>query len=201
MSNPPIIERATHAPILLPETGFSDVQFYEFCNLNKDLRIERQANGQIIVMSPTSSITGNRNFNLALELGFWNRQIQLGLVFDSSSGFTLPNGAVRSPDVAWIKKDRWEMLPQSEKERFAAICPDFIIELRSESDTLSELQQKMEEYIDSGCLLAWLVDPQTRTTTVFESGSAPVVVPFEEKLSGGKALPGFELVVAAVIDC
>lgn len=198
MSNPPVIERATQhpVPIRLPGSGLSDLQFFEFCQLNKELRIERQADGKIIVMSPTSTVTGNQNFNLALEVGLWNRAVQLGLVFDSSTGFTLPGGAVRSPDVAWILKTRWEALTSREKAGFAAICPDFILELRSESDSLTELTAKMAEYLAAGCRLAWLVDPVSRKTTVFQPDAAAREVAFEDVLDGEAVLPEFRLKIA-----
>ena len=198
MSNPPIIERATQhpVPIRLPGSGLSDLQFFEFCQLNKELKIERQADGKIIVMSPTSTVTGNYNAKLSGRLFLWNEETQLGEIFDSSTGFTLPGGAVRSPDVAWVLKTRWEALTSSEKAGFAAICPDFILELRSESDSLTELTAKMAEYLAAGCRLAWLVDPVSRKTTVFQPDAAAREVAFEDVLDGEAVLPEFRLKIA-----
>ncbi|MBE9069483.1 Uma2 family endonuclease [Leptolyngbya cf. ectocarpi LEGE 11479] len=128
-------------------------EFYAFCQANRDLRIERTATGDVVIMPPAFSDTGNRNFNLAAYLWVWTEQDGTGLGFDSSSGFTLPNGATRSPDAAWIQSDRWNALTEQEKASFAPICPDFVIELRSVSDTLTGLQSKMQEYIENGVSL------------------------------------------------
>jgi Uma2 family endonuclease len=137
-------------PWIMPMT---EEQFYEFCLANRDLRIERTASGEVIVMPPAFSDTGNRNFNIAVQLWNWTERDGTGLGFDSSAGFTLPNGATRSPDAAWIKLDRWNALTEKRKASFAPICPDFVIELRSASDTVSSLQAKMEEYIANGAVL------------------------------------------------
>jgi Uma2 family endonuclease len=133
-------------------------EFYDFCQANRDLRIERTATGKVLIMPPAFSDTGNRNFNIATQLGIWAEQNGAGIGFDSSAGFTLPNGATRSPDASWIKLDRWNALKDAEKASFAPICPDFVIELRSSSDTLVGLQEKMQEYIDNGAVLGFLID-------------------------------------------
>lgn len=185
--------------IRLPNGPFTDEQFFEFCMLNKELRIERKANGKIIIMSPTSSLTGRWNADLTCDLIIWNRKTKLGVAFDSSSGFTLPNGAVLSPDASWISTERWNALKKSEQNRFAPICPDFVIELRSTSDSLSQLREKMEEYIANGCRLGWLVDPTARQTIVYLSDERTHVVPFEQQLDGGAVLPGFELMMGELI--
>ena len=137
-------------------------QFYEFCQANGDLRIERTANGEVIIMPPAFSDTGNRNFNIAAQLGYWTEQDGTGIGFDSSAGFTLPNGAMRSPDASWIELERWNALTDAQKASFAPICPSFVIELRSSSDRLIKLQEKMQEYIDNGASLGWLIDRQNR---------------------------------------
>ncbi len=153
-----LLVQATSTPLMIDFPGIlpmTEEKFYEFCLANRDLRIERTASGEVIIMSPAFSDTGNRNFNLAVQLGGWAERNGTGLGFDSSSGFTLPNGATRSPDAAWIKLERWNALTDKQKASFAPICPDFVIELRSASDTLSSLQKKMAEYIANGQLCAW----------------------------------------------
>lgn len=131
-------------------------QFYEFCQANRDLRIERTATGEVIIMPPAFSDTGNRNSKISQQLANWADRDGTGEAFDSSTGFTLPNGAIRSPDASWIKSDRWNALTEEEKASFAPLIPDFVIELRSSSDTLSGLQAKMQEYIDNGAVLGLL---------------------------------------------
>ena len=178
---------------------YSDKEFLEFCLLNKDLRIERLANGNILVMPPTHTDTGAKNASIFGEIFIWNKKSQLGKMFDSSTGFTLPNKAVRAPDVSWIEKSRWDALPQSEREDFASICPDFVLELRSASDTLPNVREKMDEYIANGCRLAWLVDLNQQQTLVYSIDGSVRVVPFDQKLDGGEVMPGLELTMADVL--
>ncbi|NEP11327.1 MAG: Uma2 family endonuclease [Symploca sp. SIO2C1] len=173
-------------------------QFYEFCQANRELRIERTAAGEVIIMPPAFSDTGNRNFNLAVQLGLWAEQDGTGIGFDSSSGFTLPNGATRSPDAAWIKSDRWNGLTEAQKASFAPICPDFVVELRSASDTLSSLQAKMQEYIDNGALLGWLIDRKNRTVYLYRPNQAPVIFDNPDVVSGDPELPGLVLQMAKI---
>ena len=150
-------------PAIAPTTH---AQFYEFCLANRDLRIERTASGDVVIMPPAFSDTGNRNFNIAAQLGNWIEQDGTGIGFDSSAGFTLPNGATRSPDASWIRLERWNVLTRAQKASFAPICPDFVIELRSASIreaspkeiTLTSLQDKMQEYMTNGAVLGWLID-------------------------------------------
>jgi Uma2 family endonuclease len=177
----------------------SSKAFFDFCQLNNELRIERTADGQMIIKAPTRSKTGNRNSEINAEIVFWNSQHKLGLTFDSSTGFTLPNGAERAPDTAWIRRDRWEALHPQDKKRFAPIIPDFIIELRSEDQSLSELREKMDEYMDCGCRLGWLIDPQNRRTQVYSENGEIQTVSFDEKLSGGEVMPGLAVVLGEVI--
>ena len=136
-----------------PNIIITDDQFFDFCQLNRDLRIERNHLGDLLIMSPTDSETGERNFNLIGQLGIWIKQDGTGVGFGSSGGFTLPNGAVRSPDAAWINHTKWEAIPAEQRKKFAPICPEFIIELGSETDNLKLLQEKMQEYIDNGTQL------------------------------------------------
>lgn len=186
-------------PLRMDAKDMSSEEFFAFCQLNNDLRIERTADGQMIIMAPTGSETGNRNSEINAEIVFWNRTHKLGLTFDSSTGFTLPNGAERAPDTAWIRKERWDALGLQEKKKFAPIAPDFVLELRSENQSLSELREKMDEYMDCGCRLGWLIDPQNRRTYVYNENGEIQTVPFEEKLSGGKVMPGLEVIWGKVI--
>jgi Uma2 family endonuclease len=168
-------------------------QFYEFCQANQDLRIERTAQGKLIVMPPTSAETGNRNFNISAQLWNWTEQDGTGIGFDSSAGFTLPNGATRSPDASWIKLERWNALTAAQQASFAPICPDFAIELRSASDTLAALQEKMQEYIDNGALLGWLIDRKNREVYVYRPNREPEVLMDPETVLGDPELSGFML--------
>lgn len=186
-------------PLRMDAKDMSSEEFFAFCQLNDDLRIERAADGQMIIMAPTGSETGNRNSEINAEIVFWNRVHKLGVTFDSSTGFTLPNGAERAPDTAWIRKERWEALSPQEKKKFAPIAPDFVLELRSEDQSLSELREKMDEYMDCGCRLGWLIDPQNRRTYVYNENGEIQTVSFEEKLSGGEVMPGLEVVWGEVI--
>ncbi|NJO76619.1 MAG: Uma2 family endonuclease [Leptolyngbyaceae cyanobacterium RM1_406_9] len=171
----------------------SHEQFYEFCQANRDLRIERTATGEVIIMPPAFSDTGNRNFNLAVQLGSWVEQDGTGVGFDSSTGFTLPNGAVRSPDASWIRGDRWNALTEEQKASFAPICPDFVIELRSSSDTLTGLQAKTQEYIDNGALLGFLIDRKNRTVHLYRPNRTPEILNDPASVSADPELPGFVL--------
>ncbi|MDX2135760.1 MAG: Uma2 family endonuclease [Saprospiraceae bacterium] len=182
----------------LPDGGMTDDQFYRFCLLNPDLRIERTWDKFIVIIPPTNSETGNLNFELSTELGIWNRRTQLGVGFDSSTGFKLPNGADRSPDLAWIRRERWDALPKEEKRRFAPIVPDFVIEIRSPDQSLTGLKDKMSEYLSNGCLLGWLIDPQQRLTWVYRPEEPERPVDFSQLFSGHPVLPGFELTMGSL---
>ncbi|NET61230.1 MAG: Uma2 family endonuclease [Symploca sp. SIO2E6] len=173
-------------------------QFYEFCQANQELRIERTATGEVIIMPPVFSDTGNRNFNLAVQLGLWAERDGTGVGFDSSSGFTLPNGATRSPDAAWMKSSRWNTLTEAQRASFAPICPDFVVELRSASDTLSGLQMKMQEYIENGALLGWLIDHKNRRVYLYRPNQAPEILDNPDVILGDPELPGFVLQMAKV---
>lgn len=181
----------TTLPINLPTTlRVSDEQFLQFVQANPDLRLERAATGELIIMAPTGSEGGSYNSELNGDLVFWNRKQALGKVFDSSSGFRLPNGAIRAPDVAWIEQSRWQALSPEQRKGFAPICPDFVIELASETDPLQNLQLKMQEYLENGCLLGWLIIPRTRTVEIYRPNQGTEQVSFEIPISGEAVLPG-----------
>jgi Uma2 family endonuclease len=173
-------------------------QFHEFCHLNPDLRIERTAQGEVIVMPPTFTDTGNRNFKIAVQLGIWSDQDGTGEGFDSSAGFTLPNGATRSPDAAWMKLDRWNGLTDQQKASFAAVCPDFVVELRSASDALKGLQEKMQEYIENGVSLGLLIDRKNLTVYCYRADGSVAVLNNPEMVDCSPELPGFILQMARI---
>lgn len=172
----------------------TDEQFFQFCLANKGrLRIERDENGQIILMPPTGLEASSGNADLTTEFTLWNRKQKPGLVFDSNGGFTLPDTSVKAADVAWISHEKWEALAKDERKRFAKAVPDFVLELRSASDELVELKKKMEKWMENGVRLGWLVDTQNRTTHIYRPGQEPEKLDFTEKLLGEDVLPGFEI--------
>ena len=173
-------------------------QFYEFCQANQDLRIEHTATGEVIIMPPAFSDTGNRNLKISQQLANWADQDGTGESFDSSTGFTLPNGATRSPDASWIKLDRWNALTDEQKASFAPICPDFVIELRSSSDTLRNLQAKMQEYIDNGALLGFLIDRKHHTVHLYRPNQIPELLDAPTSVSADPELSGFILNMAKI---
>ena len=175
-------------------------QFYEFCQANGDLRIERTVGGEVIIMPPAFSDTGNRNFNIAAQLGYWTELDGTGIGFDSSTGFTLPNGAMRSPDASWIKLELWNALTESQKASFAPICSNFVIELSSSSvgeasrrHRLTKLQDKMQEYIDNGASLGWLIDRKHRQVHIYHPHQQPEIWDNPAAVNGEPELPGFVL--------
>lgn len=169
-------------------------EFFEFCQDHRDLRIERDANHQITIMPPASSETGSYNSDLITDLVLWNRQHQLGLTFDSSAGFTLSTGAMLSPDASWLTQARWDALSAEDRHGFARVCPDFVAELLSPSDRLTDTMRKMEHWLEAGARLGWLLVPGTESVYIFEPGQ-PVrpVVGFDQVLRGEPVLPGFAL--------
>ena len=171
----------------------SDDQFYQLCQINEDWKLEQTAKGELIIMPPVGAISGNRESDFNGYVWLWNLQTKLGKVFSSSTVFTLPNGGKRSPDVAWIANERWESLTIKEKEKFAKICPDFVIELRSRTDSLSQLQEKMQEYLNSGLRLGWLIDPQNQQVENYRQNQSVEIVSLPASLSGETVLPGFIL--------
>lgn len=173
--------------------NLTDEQLFQLCQLNRELLIERSATGELLIMSPTGSQTAGHNAGLSGQLWFWNRQTCLGKSFDSSTGFRLPNGAVRSPDAAWIHRERWNSLTTEQKQQFAPLCPDFVVELCSPSDTLEDLRMKMQEYLANGARLGWLIDPKTQQVEVYRSHQEVEILVAPGSLSGEDVLPGFEL--------
>jgi Uma2 family endonuclease len=179
-----------------PWNVLNDDEFFAFCQENQDLRIERNRLGQILINMPTGSKTGNKNAKIIGDLIIWNRQSRQGYVFDSSAGFTLPTqpkSAVRSPDGSWISKSRWEQIPQNQQNKFAPICPDFVVELLSETDDWAETAEKMQEYMSCGCQLAWLIDTQNQRLMIYRiDGSQTEIRGFNQKISGENILLNFE---------
>jgi Uma2 family endonuclease len=176
----------------------SEDEFFEFCMLNKDLRIELTSAGDLIIMPPTGGKTGIRNFKLIVSFGVWAEKDGTGKGFDSSTLFTLPNGAKRSPDLSWARNERWEQLSDKEQERFPPLCPDFVVELRSRSDSLRALQNKMQEYIENGAQLGWLIDPFKKRVYVYHPQSAVKVFDNPPDISGDPLLRGFTLDVQSL---
>ena len=178
----------------------TDEAFYQLCQANPDTKFERSAQGELIIMSPTGGESGRRNADITIDLGIWNRQHQLGYVFDSSTCFKLTNGAERSPDVAWIERNRWESLSAEERVKFPPITPDFVVELRSASDSLASLQAKMSEYQDCGVRLGWLLNPQTQQAEIYRLGHPKEILQSPQQLSGETVLPGFTLNLARIFE-
>lgn len=172
-------------------------QFYELCKVNRDIRLERSSIGELILMPPTGWESGKRNADFTTDLNIWNRQTQLGVVFDSSTGFSLPNLADRSPDVAWVEKSRIEAIAP-DPTKFLPLAPDFVIELRSATDKLSKLQAKMAEYRDCGVRLGWLIDPQEKRVEIYRLGRPTEYLAQPDQLSGEAVLPGFVLNLADI---
>lgn len=182
--------------------NLTDEQFWQLCQDNRDRKFERTALGKLQIMPPTGGETGNSNIEIAYQLQGWSRQNHLGKAFDSSTGFELPNGANRSPDAAWVKMERWNALQPEQKEKFPPLCPDFVLELRSASDSLAELQQKMREYIANGAVLAWLLDRKNKKAEIYRRDpNGNILVEILENptfLSGEDVLPGFTLDLSRV---
>jgi Uma2 family endonuclease len=168
-------------------------QFYQLCEENPDLKLERNANGELIVMPPTGGETGKSNSTANAQIWTWNDRTELGEVFDSSTGFTLPNKADRSPDVSWVEKSRWSALTPEQKEKFIPLCPDFVLELVSPSDSLKKTQEKMQEYMENGCRLGWLINRKKREVEIYRPGQDVEVLQSPLTLSGENVLPGFVL--------
>ncbi|BAZ04952.1 Uma2 family endonuclease [Calothrix sp. NIES-3974] len=184
-----------HNPSINIPTAFqvTHSQFQELARVNRDIQLERSKDGELIIMPPTGSETGNRNLDIEGQLWLWNRQHKLGKAFNSSTGFHLPNGADRSPDAAWVRLETWESLTVAEREGFAPICPDFVVELRSISDQLKPLQEKMQEYIENGARLGWLIDRKNRRVEIYRPGQDVEILNHPNSLSGEDVLPGFIL--------
>jgi Uma2 family endonuclease len=178
---------------LKPAINLTDDQLFELCQLNRDWRIEYTAQGELIVMPPTGGETSNRNAELTHQVQAWTRRDQAGVAFDSSGGFKLPNGATRSPDAAWVRRSRLAGLTREQKQKFLPLCPDFVIELRSPTDNLQAVLDKMQEYLDNGAQLGWLLDPLTRRVHVYLPQRPPEILDAPNTLSADPLLPGFVL--------
>ncbi|MBD1213612.1 MAG: Uma2 family endonuclease [Dolichospermum circinale Clear-D4] len=187
-----------------PAVNLTDEQFYQLCIANEPWQLELTQTGELIIMPPTGGESGIRNSDINIELGLWNRQTKLGKVFDSSTEFRLPSGAYRCPDAAWVKLARWDALSKEEKKRFPPLCPDFVVELRSETDSLEKLRTKMREYQNNGALLGWLIDPQTPLVEIYRYGKDVEVLNFDfdnpPRLSGEDILPGFILDLQIILN-
>lgn len=205
------VDFASIATIPLPEKAealiirpglrrFTDEEFAEFCAQYPELRIEMNSEGELMIMLPVVSEGGRRNFLLTARLGAWVATDGTGVGFDSATGFTLPNGAKRAPDVSWIRRERWDALSDEQKNDFAPICPDFVMELRSKSDRLRTLTEKMEEYIDNGAQLGWLIDPLEKKVHIYCPDAPVEVLDNPSEVAGGSLLKGFVLHLEGIFD-
>ena len=185
------------SPIVLrmpPKLQMTEDEFFEFCQINRDLQIERNQSGEVLIIPPTGSETGNREGNIFGPLWVWSEQDGTGITFTSSAGFTLSTGAERAPDAAWIKLERWNALSPEKQKKFAPICPDFVLELRSDSDKLKPLQEKMAEYMrEPGVKLGWLIDRKNRRVYIYRPGLPTECLENPATVSGDPVLPGFVL--------
>jgi Uma2 family endonuclease len=181
---------------LSPIIQLTHEQFYQLCLANRDVPLERSPKGELIIVTPVGGESGSQEASLIVKVGVWNEQTGLGVVFSSSTIFNLPNGGDRSPDVAWVKRDRWEALTQTEREKFPPICPDFVIELRSRTDRLTPLQEKMQEYLQSGLCLGWLINPQDHQVEIYRPNQSVETLTYPVTLSGEDVLPGFSLPIS-----
>ena len=178
----------------------TDEHFQQLCILNPELKLETNSHGELIILSPTGSETGRRNLDLEGQFWYWNKQNKLGVVFDSSTGFTLPSGAKRSPDVSWIAINRWNSLTKEEKIGFAPIAPDFVLELKSPTDSLLTLQQKMTEYMGNGVRLGWLINPERKQVEVYQLGKSKEILENPNTISNDDVLPGLIIDLAPIWD-
>lgn len=178
---------------LEPVIHMTDEQFYQLCRVNPDVKFERSATKELIVMAPTGGETGNYNSEINADLVIWNRQAKLGKVFDSSTCFKLPQGGDRSPDVAWVRLERWNALSREQQRQFPPIAPDFVLELLSPTDSLAKAQSKMQEYMNSGVRLGWLIDRDQRYVEIYRSHQVVEVLKEPKQLSGEDVLPNFVL--------
>ncbi|HEX9732280.1 MAG TPA: Uma2 family endonuclease [Thermoanaerobaculia bacterium] len=197
------VTSSSPAPLTLqlgPTVRLDDDQLFEICSRNPELRVERTATGELILMPPAGGKTSDRNSEITTQLGLWTRRNKTGRAFDSSGGFTLPNGAMRSPDAAWVELERLRELTSTQKERFLPLVPTFVIELRSPSDTLSTVEAKLDEYVDNGVRLGWLIDPVRKRLHVYRPQAAVEILDKPATISGDPELAGFVLELAEIWD-
>jgi Uma2 family endonuclease len=183
-----------------PNMIASEEDFANLCRGNPNLKFEQTRAGEIVTMPPTGGETGSRNADLVIDIGIWNRKTKLGKVFDSSTGFNLPIGSKRSPDLAWVSLDRWHALTTQEREKFPPIAPDFVLELLSPTDNRQEIREKMQEYLESGTRLGWLIDPKTRQVEIYRLGQNVEILTQPIALSGEDVLPNFTLTMQEFLD-
>ncbi len=193
--NPPIVLKG--GPW---SSRLTDAEFFEFCRVNRDWRIERTQEGDLVIMPPTGGETGRQNLAVAVQLGAWSLHDASGVAFDSSTGFRLPSGATRSPDASWVRRERWESLAADDRSRFPPLAPDFVAEIRSPTDRIEDLRAKMHEYAANGVRLGWLIDPVERRVETYRPGEETVVVVNPVEVSGDPELRGFVLQLRAVWD-
>jgi len=178
---------------------FDDEQLFNFCYDNKELRIERDSKGQIIIMAPTGLETSFFNSDLAYEIIKWNKKYKKGKVSVSNGGYTLQNGAMRSPDVGFVSNERLKKISDDERKKFSKVCPDFIIELISESDSINYTKEKMEEWMENGCRLGWLIDSKNQKTYIYRENGERIIQTFEHELSGENVLEGLSIKLSELI--
>ncbi|NET60959.1 MAG: Uma2 family endonuclease [Symploca sp. SIO2E6] len=185
-------------PILELKINLTDEQFWQLCHNNDDFRFETTATGELIIMAPTGGSTSERNADLTFQLKAWNRQTNLGKVFDSNGGFELLNGAKRAPDSSWVKLERWNALTTEEQDGFVPLCPDFVVELMSPSDTLAQTREKMAEYMANGAKLGWLINRKKRQVEIYRPQQEVEILDNPQTVSGEDVLPGFVLDLATI---
>ena len=185
-------------PRLELEIDLTDEQFWQLCQKNDDLRFERSAKGELIIMSPTGGNTSKRNLKIGTQLDIWNSQNNLGEVFDSNGGFRLPNGADRAPDASWVSRQRWDALSPEEQDKFPPLCPDFVAELMSPSDSLEKTRAKMREYIENGAQLGWLINRKKRQVEIYRPSKDVEILENPQRVSGENVLPGFVLDLTSI---
>ncbi len=181
-------------------TRVSDEEFAELCRLNPELQFERTSEGELVIMAPTGGKTGRRNAKLMMAFGLWAERDGTGQSFDSSTLFSLPNSARRSPDLSWVRNKRWNALTAQEQDEFPPLCPDFVVELRSRTDRLTTQQEKMEEYIANGAQLGWLIDPLERKVHIYRADAGTEILDDPQTVSGEPLLKGFVLDVQSLWD-
>lgn len=198
-TRPTLRDQASPLAVDLRSIQLTDAQFERLCRDNPELRLELTARGELMVMPPTGSETGRRNAELTYQLTRWAKEDGRGVAFDSSTGFALPNRAKRSPDASWVRSERWEALTEDEKTALAPLCPDFVAEIRSSDDSFAALRAKMEEYVENGARLGWLLDPLEKRVYVYRPGKPVESLEKPEQLGGGEVLQGFVLDLAGIL--